>query len=1135
MSTGNESITATDPKSPAAAIPPVDESTIPLPPVTKTPVAPKATSRQGIAALDGVLLVLVLVLSFFLGAFAANNSDLWMHMALGRALLSGAYNFGVDPFAFTTEGLYWVNHAWLYDVCLYGLYSLTGDLGVIIVKALLVMLLALVLYSLRLPGQSAWIPLCVLALGMLTMSPRLVLQPSLLSLLFLGLTLFVLVRTSPRDIDKPTSISLWWLVPLFVLWANVDALFWFGPLTVALFTVGEWLQQRFNPGQDKANIPPPGRLRTLMMALGVGILACLLNPHHVNVFTLPPELAVLVSGLPLPSDFIAGGLTLARFQEHDPQHTRLFFISSLYGEYYAAGSLGRSVAALAFFPLLLLGVTSFILNARTGGTRFWRVLVFVVFALLGLAQLRLVPFFAVVAVPITVLNLQEFAMQWTAEGARVSRGWSVGGRLLTALTLALLLVLAWPGWLYTAVGTTPARAPRRVALRFEEDASLKQAALALAELQKTGKLANGFNYSAEVANYAAWHVPGYKGYFDYRFPLFVEEAENISRVRRAFQEEGKNFDAEGKSKSGGFWQKLFRDRRINYFIVNTPEVLKTYPLAHRMYFDPQMWTVLYCDGRTAVLGWHGLDGGHAFAELPAGLRIDARAEAFGPATATKRASWEGANEPQRQEMAWFWEYVRGRPSHPLAYSEAVQNLFYASEATQRAQLWDFRVLGSGVDSLWMTTAWLVPAAAQGIGADGATFAVAGLSSAPLAVVRLHPQNLQMVLSNIGEDRGPVAPLYLALRRARASLAQDPNDAAAYLALAQAYIELGASEDYWRRQQQKIETPLSELRHVQIASALNYALELQPDNVQARDLLMQLYFGAHYLDAALEQSSEMKKHLDVLEGKLENKRYEQMKKGVDERHKQLTAEVDRRRGDYRLRAERLDPIQKCRLALFDSYRFVDPTGKQPVEDRAGRGLILEALKALREYDRAKRTEGERQALDLLQLRLLLRLGMFKAITEVPNYHEVIGKSGEESMRLLGHLEPAIGNYAEADKAFAEIGKRLAKDDKQLQRLSAEALVLMLLDFEARTHPPLTHQMTAAIYQDSVLKRLNVLRIEMKKRADQTLLRAVVALEKGDTALAQEQLRNCLRISEQGQFFPDHRIAERLSQLIEEQQR
>src|SRR5207244_2848144 len=80
-----------------------------------------------------------------------------------------------------------------------------------------------------------------------------------------------------------------------------------------------------------------------------------------------------------------------------------------------------------------------------------RLLVFLVFALLGLSQTRMVPWFAVVAAPIAALNFQDALARHLVAQPRLDSGWvafAILGRLGTALAVLALLVFAWPGMLH---------------------------------------------------------------------------------------------------------------------------------------------------------------------------------------------------------------------------------------------------------------------------------------------------------------------------------------------------------------------------------------------------------------------------------------------------------------------------------------------------------------------------------------------------------------------------------------------------------------------------------------------------------------------------------------------------------------
>src|SRR5262249_17445549 len=152
----------------------------------------------------------VLLLAFFLGSFAAFNSDLWMHLAAGRLIAQGQYSFGADPFAYTTSGIRWVNHAWLADLLAYGLSTALGGpespLGgavLVLLKALLVTALAGIMLMCCRRGPSMWIPAVCISLSLLALSPRLLLQPRCISFLFLGLTIYLLQRPRAEGRDWP--------------------------------------------------------------------------------------------------------------------------------------------------------------------------------------------------------------------------------------------------------------------------------------------------------------------------------------------------------------------------------------------------------------------------------------------------------------------------------------------------------------------------------------------------------------------------------------------------------------------------------------------------------------------------------------------------------------------------------------------------------------------------------------------------------------------------------------------------------------------------------------------------------------------------------------------------------------------
>ncbi|MGE3808856.1 MAG: hypothetical protein AB7K24_29680, partial [Gemmataceae bacterium] len=361
-----------------------------------------AVERQ---RLDLALVVIVLLIVVFLASFPAANSELWRHLATGRLVAARAFEFGSDPYTATTNGVRWVDHSWLFDLKLYelarvfgGPESLAGGAALIIAKMMLVVILAWVLMSIQRSGQGWWAPASTTLLALLAMTPQLQLGPGIVSLLFLGITLYFLTRPEPATppiglLARALSSTPLCLFVVCAMWVNMDRWFILGPVTVALFWLGETIQAQVAPIRTGPEAPPPDHNRRLLFALGAGLLGCLLNPYHVNAFALPRELAFYLSSSPLKGD---------------PAFDKLLF-SPLQAEYLRNQSLGLNVAGMAYLPLILLGVISFVIT-RGIGWRWWRVLLWAGFFIPSVMLATFVPYFAVVAAPITALNLQDYGV-----------------------------------------------------------------------------------------------------------------------------------------------------------------------------------------------------------------------------------------------------------------------------------------------------------------------------------------------------------------------------------------------------------------------------------------------------------------------------------------------------------------------------------------------------------------------------------------------------------------------------------------------------------------------------------------------------------------------------------------------------
>ncbi|MCI0701381.1 MAG: hypothetical protein L0241_09905 [Planctomycetia bacterium] len=439
-------------------------------------------SRWG-KRVDVLSIGIVLGFALLAGSFVARNSDLWMHLAVGRLVAGGDYHFGSDPFAFTTGGKYWANHAWLFDLGLYLAFERFGGVGVVALKAFGVVATAgAMLFAARGRGP-VWVAVGCVLLAVLAMTPRLLLQPTITSFLLLAGCLCCL-RTGGRALVA---------VPVLIaLWVNLDAWFILGPALVGLF----WIGRRIDA--ERAALPA-----WPMWLIPASLAACLLSPHHIFALQLPMELSPSVQTSEFPSD---------------PRFAGVFTSPWRWGPLGAAG--GYNLAAWAFFVLFGLGLVSFAMNRRALWS--WRSVVWLPFAVLAAWQARLIPFFAVVAGPIIALNFRE-VLPPTAF-ARL-------GRSFVLVAGSVLLGLGWIGWTNGFYNRD-----RGAAWGVYTDPTLARAASRIADWRHTTNIppnARVFATHPDFGHYLAWFAPGEQCFLDSRLQLFTDVAPDFLALSQA--------------------------------------------------------------------------------------------------------------------------------------------------------------------------------------------------------------------------------------------------------------------------------------------------------------------------------------------------------------------------------------------------------------------------------------------------------------------------------------------------------------------------------------------------------------------------------------------------------------------------
>jgi hypothetical protein len=1007
------------------------------------------------AFFDVVLGGLVLLLGFLLAAIPARSADIWIHLAAGKLLWQGQYHFGADPFAHTTGGAVWVNPSWLYDALTYAAYRGAGGAGLAALKALLVALLGAALLRASSAGRGLWGPALCSGLALLAVGLRVPLQPVCVSLLALALTLGFLERGLRRHAAGVSALAAYWpLLPLFALWVNLDAWFLLGPAAVALYALGSLLR-----GDRRA-------AAALGLTLLAGLAACLVNPHGIRAFAWPNDLGLSPAAAALAGDPLG----------------RELVVSPLSSEFLHSG-LARSPAGVAYFALAFLGLISFLVSLRD---RPWpRLLLWAALLALSLYQWRAIPLFAVVAGPVLALNLQAAARRAElSRGAPESRP-TLGLLAFTALAGVLVLVVAWPGWLQP-----PPYEPRRLAV--ESEPSLERAAERIAQWRRDGRLTDGdqgFNFSPEAAGYFAWACPEEKSFLDGRLSLFpAEAAEDYAAVRRALlgQEGAPDRD----------WRAVLRRRHVNHVILYDREAERLGRVLYRLYRNPQEWPLLYEDGRTLIFGWRDPQR-PSQPDAFAGMAADLDRAAFHPADEQKApTAWPGRPP---QPPGWLDPFVKPRPPRSLDRDEAsVYLMQFDAIAADGLGRHTLAFEGAAAGGIVAATVGAMPGPASDIDL-ALRLRLAGMFPAkPAPGKQAEPAALDVLAQHLlnadvfSREDAPTGLLLLAVRSARRALRDTPDDASAYFILGEAYLRLAnyTPERVWGDRLPQ----LRRVRQVQASAAFNQALLLDPDHLPSHERLARLYGDMRFADLRLKHLKETKRlaHAARPDPREPPEQRAERLARLDEEVKAFEEQVNKATDLYEANARNLKVIDRARAA-FEKH------------------LAGKALEVLEGSDVAAFGPPGMQ----LELELFLSTGRVREVREWMDseQRDVLGPANYAWIQAL--MKAATGDYAAADDDLATIAALPVQVEQAGSISFPPRDALALAAATAVLNGPLGDQGPAQFLRTALgaphLRALTSgLGAELARQADLKVLRGVLAVEEGASALAEALFREALAL-------------------------
>jgi tetratricopeptide (TPR) repeat protein len=352
--------------------------------------------------------------------FAVMDTDVWWHLAAGRVMVEERRWIFADPFAADTLGRPWVDVHWLFQVLVFLVHRRGGLAALVLAKIALVGLgvgLGVRALCARI-ARPLWLPAAVVVAAMLYPARHLMLaRPTVFTLVAMTSMLLVVERVRREDRLRWAFL----LVPVQIVWANLQGLYLLGPAIVACFVAGDaaaaWLQRRSSRPAPAAG-PSRRVLLGLTALLPLMVLASAITPYGFHGLRLP---FVLFGRI----DSVAGQV----FSREVSENLAPWLLERASPGALAAFKWLAALVLLSFLPAFARGFAAL--------PRLFLVALFFVLALLANRNILL---FLWIAGPILVENLALFLPEARAHDRRLS--WLRRGLVLAATLGFVALGLA---------------------------------------------------------------------------------------------------------------------------------------------------------------------------------------------------------------------------------------------------------------------------------------------------------------------------------------------------------------------------------------------------------------------------------------------------------------------------------------------------------------------------------------------------------------------------------------------------------------------------------------------------------------------------------------------------------------------
>ena len=237
-----------------------------------------SATGTGWLSLGRLLLLLTFIAVFTMAVRVPTDTDTWWHLVSGRYIVENRTIPLTDPFSYTQFDEPWIDHGWLAQILLYGLYAVGSWPGLSLGVAVFVTLAFVLIY--RQSVGNPYLRAFGVVWGAITSSVVWVARPQIVSFFLTALVAYLLDRHKRHG-----GRIFPWLPLIVFLWANVHGGYAIAFILMLCYLIGEGTN--LLTGHHEDPVLSWRQLFNLLLVMGLCFLLVAINPNTWQMWLYP--------------------------------------------------------------------------------------------------------------------------------------------------------------------------------------------------------------------------------------------------------------------------------------------------------------------------------------------------------------------------------------------------------------------------------------------------------------------------------------------------------------------------------------------------------------------------------------------------------------------------------------------------------------------------------------------------------------------------------------------------------------------------------------------------------------------------------------------------------------------------------